>query len=232
MKVALLADIHGNADALEAVLHAAEADGATRLLVAGDLVGYYYEPRRVLDLLHAWQWDCVRGNHEEMLRSWRNHEDRAGIRRKYGSGLAVVCEQLTLADLDLLQSLPHPLSLQVDGKSALICHGSPWDLNEYVYPDAPKSKSRTMASDGGMLVMYGHTHYPVVWQSGQTIVVNPGSVGQTRDGVPGACWAMWDTGDLSVTLRREAYDASKAQAQARKRDPALPYLADVLTRTR
>jgi len=89
-----------------------------------------------------------------------------------------------------------------------------------------------MASGGGMLVVYGHTHYPVVWQDGETTVVNPGSVGQPRDGTPGACWAMWDTVDLSVTLKRENYDSSKVQTEARRRDPALPYLADILTRTR
>lgn len=231
MKVALLADIHGNAGALDAVLHAARAAGAARLLVAGDLVGYYYAPRRVLELLDDWQWDCVRGNHEDMLKSWRRDEDRERIRRKYGSGLEIACEQLNSDALDMLESLPHPLTLEVAGESATICHGAPWDLDEYVYPDAPEEKSTLLAGHGGALVVYGHTHYPVVWRVDGTIVVNPGSVGQARDRIPGACWAMWDTDDGSVVLGRETYDVSEVRAEARRRDPALPYLADVLTRT-
>ncbi|MCH8855364.1 MAG: flagellar hook-associated protein FlgK [Proteobacteria bacterium] len=64
-----------------------------------------------------------------------------------------------------------------------------------------------------------------------SIVVNPGSVGQPRDRIPGACWALWDTESHAVELRRETYDASAEIAACRERDPHLPYLADVLTRT-
>lgn len=232
MKVALLADLHGNADALAAVLGAARAEGAARLLIAGDLVGYYYQPGRVIALLDEWPWECVRGNHEEMLAAWRRGEGRERIRRKYGSGLEAACEQLTAAMLDRLESLPHPLALEADGRSVTISHGSPRDIDEYVYPDAPAEKSRAMADGGSALVLFGHTHYPVVWRVAGTTVVNPGSVGQARDRIPGACWALWDTVDDTVSLRREAWDASGTQAQARRRDPGIPYLADVLTRTR
>ena len=73
MKLALLADIHGNADALEAVLAAARRRGAKRLLCAGDFVGYYYEPARCFELLDAWRLDAVRGNHEDMFRDLELH---------------------------------------------------------------------------------------------------------------------------------------------------------------
>ena len=69
MKLAIIADIHSNADALEAVLEAAFAEDIDALLVAGDLIGYYFEPAKVLRLLKSWprQLFIVRGNHEDQL---------------------------------------------------------------------------------------------------------------------------------------------------------------------
>ena len=62
------------------------------------------------------------------------------------------------------------------------------------------------------------------------MVVNPGSVGQPRDRKPGSCWALWDTRRMEVTLRRTAFDTSLVAERARRIDPHLPYLSDVLTR--
>ncbi len=231
MKVALLADIHGNAEALAVVLRAARKEGATRLLIAGDLVGYYYAPARVLEMLEAWQHDCIRGNHEEMLEAWRRGEGRERICRKYGSGVEVASTELSPGQLDRLTTLPHPLTLEIAERRVMLCHGMPGDLDEYAYPDAPREKRERLAKTGVDLVVFGHTHYPVVWRESGTIIVNPGSVGQPRDSIPGACWALWDSHDGAVTLRRESYDISRVQAEARKRDPDLPYLADVLGRT-
>ena len=87
------------------------------------------------------------------------------------------------------------------------------------------------AAEGQDLVVFGHSHYPVLWREGGCIVVNPGSVGQPRDRRPGACWALWDTASHAVTLHRESYDAAPLIAEARRRDPQLPYLWKVLTRT-
>lgn len=232
MKVALLADIHGNADALAAVLRAAREEGVARILVAGDLVGYYYAADRVLELLGEWRCDSVRGNHEEMLADWRAGKRRDQIRRKYGSAFEVACQRLTPRQLDQLEGLSHPLVLRIGGRRVAVCHGAPWDLDEYIYPDAPEEKPRAMLDSDFDLVIFGHTHYPVVWRFGGAAVVNPGSVGQTRDYVPGACWVLWDTDGGTFTLRRETFDWEPVQTEARQRDPHLPYLADVLSRTR
>ncbi len=231
MRVGLLADIHGNADALEAVLRAAAAEGAERLLIVGDFVGYYHAPCRVLNLLADWHWDGVRGNHEEMLRAWCAGKDHQVIRKRYGSGIAKAAEQLTGEEIEMLLDLPHPHECKIGGRSVLLCHGAPWDLDEYVYPDAAPTLRNRMVDSHYDLTVFGHTHYPLLWGEGASLAVNPGSVGQPRDREPGACWALWDTNLHHVTLLRERYDISAVLAAARRYDPDLPFLQTVLTRT-
>lgn len=230
MKVALVSDIHGNAAALSAVLSAASSEGVSGLLCCGDYVGYYYDPGIVLDLLDGWQWHGVRGNHEDMLERWLAGVGREEVVARYGSGLAKAAR---MADerLSQLLSLPKVRALEVDGRRALVCHGAPWDGDAYVYPDAAPELWQRMAASGDDLVVYGHTHYPVVRQVGKTLVVNPGSVGQPRDRRPGACWALWDTDRMNVELRREVYDVDALVARCAVEDPALTSIAQVLTRT-
>ncbi|HBT44425.1 MAG TPA: metallophosphoesterase [Rhodospirillaceae bacterium] len=231
MKIALLADIHGNDLALACVLRAAREAGAERLFIAGDFVGYYYGAKAVLDLLDDWDWIAVRGNHEDMMRDWAAGRDHDAISARYGSGQDVACRELPPTTFDRLVDLPERREAAAGGRTALICHGAPWDHEAYVYPDAPADVVAKCAAEGQDLVVFGHSHYPVLWHEGGCIVVNPGSVGQPRDRRPGACWALWDTASHAVTLHRESYDAAALIAEARRRDPQLPYLWKVLTRT-
>lgn len=230
MKIALLADVHGNAPALTAVLAAARAGGAVRLLIAGDLVGYYYDIVRVLELLAEWDWVSVQGNHEEILDRVRRGNDAAEVRARYGSAIERAVHDLNAAQLDLLTGMPPTRTLTIAGRRVLICHGSPWDRDTYVYPDADRAQvDRFFATDARM-VLFGHTHYPVHWRRDDAHAVNPGSVGQPRDRRPGACWAMWDTGSNNVDFRREPYDPAPVLAACATYDPQLPYLSQVLTR--
>jgi predicted phosphodiesterase len=112
----------------------------------------------------------------------------------------------------------------------LLCHGSPWDPDEYVYPDASAEVRERVVAEGQDLVVFGHTHHQLLWDFDLAKAVNPGSVGQRRDRSLGACWASWDTGSNKIVLRREPYDPAKLIAECRQRDPHLPYLADVLER--
>lgn len=229
MKIGLLSDIHANVTALDAVLQAAETAGVERLFCCGDFVGYYYQPEAVLDRLDAWLWTGVRGNHEDMLALWLNGEQQAEIASRYGSGIHVA-SGMPKSRIDVLAKLPVQREIEVDGRRALLCHGTPWDTDEYVYPDTDAAIRDRMAAGGQDIVVFGHTHYPVHWQIAGSHVVNPGSVGQPRDRKPGACWAIWDTTSMTIDLRRETYDSSILAAECRRRDPQLPYLADVLTR--
>jgi putative phosphoesterase len=230
MKIALLADIHANGDALEVVLRAAKVAGVDRLFIAGDIVGYYYDVDRVLTLLDDWDCAMVRGNHESMLRDWCSGRGRELIHRKYGSGIELASTQLGDRRCEDLYSLPAAREVCVEDFRILICHGSPWDEELYIYPDAGPATRDRMLAGGQNMVVFGHTHFPVVWRSQRGVVVNPGSVGQQRDRKPGACWALWDLQTHEVELRREQYDTMRLVAECRQRDPHLPYLAEVLVR--
>lgn len=232
MKIGILGDIHGNDFALHAVLNAAQPLGVDQWLNAGDMVGYYFAPGRVIELLGSLKCRSVRGNHEEMLCRSRNDPDfLLAVNAKYGSGIREALAQLSSRELGDLCELPHPLSLCLDGRNILLCHGAPHDIDCYVYPDGefPVVENRLTEYD---LVVTGHTHYPMHRAIGaKTFLVNPGSVGQPRNRQPGAHWALYDTDSGEVSFRRESYDYSRLQAEARRRHPELPYLADVLGRT-
>jgi putative phosphoesterase len=229
VKLALIGDIHGNQLALKAVLEAAADAEVDRLLVTGDLVGYYFAPLQVLELLRNWTCDVVRGNHEEMLSKARNDTSYlATVEARYGSGIRVALEQLSSMQLDSLCSLPHPLELDIDSCRILLCHGAPGNLEKYVYPNADQEMLAECLPKNYDLVVMGHTHYPMLKQIGNTAVVNPGSVGQPRDQKPGACWALFDTQDQSIELRRESYDSSNLVRECHLRHPELPYLSQVL----
>ncbi len=129
-----------------------------------------------------------------------------------------------------LCSLPEKLELSIDGYNVLLCHGSPWDRDCYVYPDADNIVRQRMKKTGYDLIFFGHTHYPVIWDESDVLVVNPGSVGQPRDSIPGACWAIWDTETNNINLKRESYNYEIVVEACRKYDPENSYLQNVLTR--
>lgn len=229
MRIALLGDIHGNSLALAAVLEAARAARVEKLLITGDFVGYYFWPREVMDMLADWDIAAVRGNHEDMLvDALSNPASLKKINDTYGSGLQTAIETLTSTQLDWLCHLPHPSSFEFDGKSLLLCHGSPWDVNQYVYPDAKTDLLQRCATSGYDWVVMGHTHYPMVERVGQTVLVNPGSVGQPRNRIPAAHWALLDTASQELCLMTTPYDVSPVVALAAQRHPELPYLGNVL----
>jgi len=231
VKIGVLSDIHGNLPALRSVLAKAEQENVERLFVLGDIVGYYYWPAECLSLLDQWQSDLVLGNHEVMLAEIANDVDAIQrITAKYGSALATAGREMHAGLVNRLVSLPANKSIALDGRSAFLCHGSPDDTNEYVYPDATQSKREQMNTGTSDVTFFGHTHYPVIWKLGDVFVANPGSVGQSRNYQPGAHWIMWDTERNQLTARRENYDAAPVIEECKFRDPELPYLHQILVR--
>lgn len=231
MKIALLGDIHGNHDALKDVLDAAQQHGAERLLVTGDIVGYYFWPKEVLELLDQWDVSMVRGNHEEMLaKALKNEDFLCAVDGRYGSGLRIALEQLDPLQINMLCSLPDKLEVEIEACKILLCHGSPWNINQYIYPDSEPEILEKCAIQKYDLVVMGHTHYPMKIQVGETLLVNPGSVGQPRNHKQGAYWALFDTNTCEVRLHCEHYDAGPVIAESGRRHNDIPYLAEVLER--
>ncbi len=231
MKYAILSDIHGNAEALKSVVAIASAEGVSVFLIAGDFMGYYYRLDKVLDILKDFQVYAIRGNHEDMFVDWLNNPSkRVELERKYGQSFSRNYQILTKEQLNSLTGLPIQFEAVLSGQSVLMCHGTPWEHDEYIYPDAPIDIINRIFDYNKDILIMGHSHYPVIWERDGRYIINPGSVGQPRDRKGGACWALWDSEKKSAALRREKYDVSAVVDDCNLFNPEIAYLKDVLTR--
>ena len=232
MKIGVISDIHANLPALESVFKAGANENIKHWFCLGDIVSYYYWPAECIELLRKHSVDCIAGNHDRVLCNMLNQENITfdDYINKYGSGINVALDTLSNDQFDWISALPEKLDLTIEGFKALLCHGSPWDMDYYVYPDADYKVREQMKKTGYDLIFFGHTHYPVVWNESNVIIANPGSVGQTRDRKPGASWAIWDTKENIISLKREKYDLKNIIQACKKYDPKNTYLQNVLTR--
>ena len=231
MKLALLSDIHGNHHALRAVLNAVRQQHVDTLLIAGDFVGYYFWPVEVFSLLKEWDIVAIRGNHDRMLEDIVNDKSlRLKLYEKYGSGLDVAFEQLDSKSIEWLTHLPDSIEYETKDGNVLLCHGSPWDRDEYIYPDSSDLSLKRYENLNVKWVIQGHTHYPMYLKIGNIVLINPGSVGQPRNSQPGAHWATLDTDSGIVKHFCEKYDLSIVVKESQKRHPEIPYLAKILDR--
>lgn len=212
MRVAALADIHGNLPALEAVLRDVDAAGADAIVLVGDLtVGPLQAD--TLDLLTSLGeraiW--VRGNCERNL-----VEVFDGVYQETGAahelGTIWSGRQLTRAERDHLAALPLTASVEVDRLGpVLFCHATARDDEEIVLVDSPMAWfDEGFAGVEERTVVCGHTHMPFDRLAGGRRIVNPGSVGMPY-GPPGTL-AYWALLGPEVTLRRTAYDLEGAAA--------------------
>lgn len=219
MKIALISDIHGNADALEVALDSIRKSGCKTIIVAGDSVGYYYEADKVIRLLSEFEIYSVRGNHEEMLRNLVNFGEDPFLTKKYGSSLKLTLKTVPEADLKLLLNSPLVLSLVFEGLSINISHGSPWNIDEYLYPDSDLDKFENFLKYKEQLFVVGNTHHQMIRRYKGKVIVNPGSVGQSRTDKNMVQWAEIDTENGDITFKSFPYNSGRLLKQILENDP-------------
>lgn len=229
MRSLILADIHANIDALDAVLRAAEKLRIDRVLLLGDLVGYNGSPVAVLHRLDTLAPAAsIRGNHDKVCAGL---EPATAFHPLAREAIEWTRHQLSPAELTRLAALPEgPLCL---GDSLEICHGAAFDEDFYV-TDAMDAR-RALESAGALICLFGHTHVPSVFvtrgfavreewlrddelqvvalPSAGRMLANVGSVGQPRDGDSRAAFGVLDEGAGTLELRRVTYDVPAAQAR-------------------
>jgi predicted phosphodiesterase len=231
MKIAVLADIHGNHLALEAVLTEVKRLGIEQLFVLGDFVGYYHHPDIVMKLLDPWKKEMIKGNHEVMLeKAGTDPSEAEKIRKQYGKGIDSALDKLSKTDIDMLAGLPFDATLTIDDVNFRLCHGSPWDPDCYIYPDAPEDVLGKCAVPDADFVLMGHTHHPFVFRTGTALVANVGAVGLPRDGGGMASWAVIDTANKAMIFKKTQYDFSDIIEEVKEMDPDLPQLHEVFRR--
>jgi len=228
MKLAVLSDIHGNLPALEAVL--AEVRGnVDRTVFLGDLAGYYPFVSECVQAAGPELTTAVLGNHDEVLLRSLEQGIPADYRSRFGSALERARSSLSPAAKELITSWPRQRSLMLDGVKIGMFHGAPWDpLHGRVYPDFKQWQRFSASAED--IILLGHTHYSMMREWKDKIILNPGSVGQPRDASGAACYATLELPARRIQLHRVRYDASQVLADVRRHDPHLPYLAEVLTR--
>ncbi|WP_136592214.1 metallophosphoesterase family protein [Salinigranum halophilum] len=197
MRLGLISDVHGNRVALEAVLD--DMPAVDRLLCAGDVVGYNPWPAECVAAVRGRDVPTVMGNHDRAVAS----ETSFGFNSMAQAGVEYAREHLDGSALAWLAGLPDERTL-LDGRVKVV-HGHPADPDRYTYP----ADFAPGMLDGEELLVMGHTHvqHHAVFSEG--MLVNPGSVGQPRDGDPDAAYAIVDLAERAVTEHRVSYDVDR-----------------------
>ena len=228
MRIAVLSDIHSNLVALDAVL--ADAGPVDAVWQLGDVVGYGPDPDGVVARLAGIGAVGVLGNHDAAALGgpeidWFNRDARAAA--------AWTRDTIGEATRAWLGALPTTAVLE----GIHLVHGSPRDpLREYVTDPVTAHENLAVIAPA-VLGLHGHTHVPVAWQeeggrvrlispgdgesltlAGHRALLNPGSVGQPRDGIPAASYAVLDLAAAELRWHRVAYDIAAVQAAMRAVD--------------
>jgi len=202
-ELAIVSDIHGNLDALNATIKNLSQKS---IYCLGDLVGYGANPNEVIEWARENNVRCVMGNHEYAVvtgdASWFNWDAQRAI--------FWTRSNLKKESLDFIKNLPKRIELEIDDVKILFVHGSPNDpIFEYVMPETHSDLLDYYLSNNNVDVIgLGHTHIPFVYKSDKGIVFNPGSVGQPRSGDSRACYAILtiDEGDVQIEHKLVEYD--------------------------
>src|SRR3954447_10423955 len=232
MRYLVLTDIHANLEALDACVADARARGFERTLVLGDLVGYGGDPHAGVERTQGLEPGAlVRGNHDKVACGLEQAE---GFNAVAKSAAKWTLDVLKPAYREWLAALPEG-PIDVD-EVIQICHGSPFDEDAYIFDELDAVRALKVSTR--QLCLFGHTHYPVTFElsaegfdsmgsasapavqvqmkDGCKYLINPGSVGQPRDGDPRAAYAIVDTTQRRVELYRSRYAVEEAQTKVVK----------------
>ena len=221
MRLAVLSDVHSNLPALQAVLSDVDRVAPDGIWVAGDLVGYNPWPNEVLEILRERQVRAIRGNHDRAALSG----DTSWFNELAAEAVRWTRIHLMPAGVGYLRGLEDRTRGTMPEGLVAMFHGSPRNDDEYVFPWAADETMVQMA--GAPFVILGHTHLPMALSFRSGLLVNPGSVGQPRDGDPRAAWGVLDLTRHTFVVRRVPYDIDPVATEIRR--AGLPHeLADRL----
>jgi predicted phosphodiesterase len=224
MRYAIIADIHSNLAALTAVLDDIKhGGGADEIWCLGDIVGYGPEPRKCLDILRQTTNVCVAGNHDWAAVGKIN---TAEFNPDAAAASHWTTQQLSDEDIEYISNLP----LIVKKGDFTLAHGSPREpVREYLLSSGAAREN--LAYFETQFCLVGHSHQPVVFYCNENgdvsaryflpdepvatnegrLIINPGSVGQPRDGNPDAAYAIFDSEQKLIRLHRIPYDIRATQ---------------------
>ncbi|AKB83224.1 hypothetical protein MSBR3_2646 [Methanosarcina barkeri 3] len=231
MRILLIADIHANYEALETVLKVSH----DRVICLGDIVDYGPDPDKCVDLMRMKGIPVIRGNHDNAVAF--KVDCQCGYKYKH---LSIATREYTWKilnrpEIEYLQKLPLVIKEEIDGKSLYLTHASPRSMFEYIKPETQDDEIQNMINEAaepvetGFLIV-GHSHIPMNRKLGNLTIINPGSVGQPRNGDPRASCAVFDTENGEVEYLRLDYDINSVCAKIKERMPHADELIAILRR--
>lgn len=223
MRILLLADIHANWAALQAINEPFDL-----CLVLGDLVDYGLDPSPCIQWVREHATHAVRGNHDHGVAQHVKVQGKNGFKYLTGVTRQITQERISAEDRRFLGALPVSKRVTLDGTKFLMVHATPRDpLDEYSIADVD-FWSRRLVDVDAQVICVGHTHYPYILEVGNKLVINPGSVGQPRDGDPRAGYAIIE--NQRVELKRIEYpveDTVRTVLESSLPEPAKALLVEV-----
>lgn len=230
MRYFIFSDVHANLEAFDTVLSAIAEEQINRIIFLGDIVGYGAQPNEAVDRLKQLKPDAtVRGNHDKVIAEL---EDGSSFQDLAYTSAMWSRLQMQPENKAYLRNMPQgPITLD---EEIQISHGSPHDEDFYIlnHLDARSILDRSQS----WIVFYGHTHLPMIYSTesrfsqyypeedesyyrlseDRQYLINPGSVGQPRDLNPKASFAILDTEENTICIRRVGYDIQAAQRKIRE----------------
>jgi predicted phosphodiesterase len=222
MKFAIIADIHANLEALEAVLADAREQKVAHYACLGDVVGYNANPKECLDIIRGMGMPCVKGNHDEYCST---DSPLDGFNPAAAQAVEWTRRQLSEEDRQWLRDLKYMRLVT----SFSIVHATLDAPQRWGYVFDKLAAAASLTYQNTSVCFFGHTHVPVAFvrdsvvrggsyskfkvEPGKKYFVNVGSVGQSRDGVPKATYVIYDLDNQTIELRRLDYDIAKAKAK-------------------
>jgi len=224
MKFAIIADIHGNLEALQAVLEDAQKRGCTHYACIGDVVGYGANPRECLQIVRSMGMPCVKGNHDEYCSI---EESAEGFNPLAAEAVMWTRQQLSEEDRQWLRDLRYVRMVT----NFTIVHATLDAPQRWGYVFDKLAAAASFPYQNTPVCFFGHTHVPVAFvrdsmvrggtyskfkiEPGKKYFINVGAVGQPRDGNPKAAYVVYDVDEGTVELRRLDYDIATAQKKIR-----------------
>lgn len=214
MRYLVLSDIHANPDALMAIDEPHDA-----VICLGDIVDYGPEPSPCIDYFRGENVHRVRGNHDNAVAFRVDCACGEAFRHLSIETREHMWQLLSGEELRFLGDVETSLMLESGGRPVLAVHAAPSDhLFKYLTPDTPPEElAEEMETVKADIVLTGHSHRPFIREFGERMLVNVGSVGQPRDGIPRVSYAVLENG--RVELKRVDYDIEATVGKLR----ALPY---------
>ena len=216
MKVTLLADIHGNLPALEAVLRHAEGQMATQTIInLGDSVGYGPNPDEIVRWTQSARVINILGNYDAKVLS-KKHRKEGWARVKNPDKrtmFAWTYQALSKKSRKILKKMPVQRELTLEGHRILMTHGSPASINEHLLPNTPTARLEELkAMTKAKVILCGHSHQAFLRRVDDVQFINPGTVGRPDDGDPRASYAVleFSDGQVKVEFHRVPYDIASA----------------------